>query len=149
MNGCCRTLGNLSSPVVFSAKPCPASPAVTNAVPSSPSGVYRDIVTYACATGYSQSGGSTGQRTCTVAGTWFQDQPDPVCTSKPMDTGHVIMRQICDGENDRKHFIACGGGGGFFLACEDSWRMFDFQIPACVFFFFLSGDYLAHTNSTL
>ena len=32
------------------------------------------------------------------------------------------------------------GGGGFFLAWEDSERMFDNSFPACTFFFFLSGD---------
>ena len=34
-----------------------------------------------------------------------------------------------------------GGGGGFFLACEDFARMFDNSFPACAFFFFFfSGD---------
>ena len=28
-------------------------------------------------------------------------------------------------------------GGGFFLACEDFWRMFHCSLPACAFFFFL------------
>ena len=39
-------------------------------------------------------------------------------------------------------------GGGFFLACEDFGRMFDNSLPG-LRFFFLSGDYLAHTKSTL
>ena len=29
-----------------------------------------------------------------------------------------------------------GGGGGFFLACEDFGRMFDSSFPACAFLFF-------------
>ena len=29
-----------------------------------------------------------------------------------------------------------GGGGGFFRACEDFGRMFDYSFPACVFLFF-------------
>ena len=33
-----------------------------------------------------------------------------------------------------------GGGGGFSPACEDFERMFDHSVPACTFFFFLSGD---------
>ena len=34
-----------------------------------------------------------------------------------------------------------GGGGGFFLACEDFGRMFDQSFPACAFSsLFLSGD---------
>ena len=28
------------------------------------------------------------------------------------------------------------GGGGFFIACEDFWKMFYHLLPACVFFFF-------------
>ena len=40
--------------------------------------------------------------------------------------------------------------GGFLLACEDFGRMFDHSFPVCTFFFFFwSGDWLAHTNSTL
>ena len=42
---------------------------------------------------------------------------------------------------------------GFFLACNDSGRMFDKSFPVstffCCCFFFFSGDYLAHINSTL
>ena len=45
--------------------------------------------------------------------------------------------------------VVVGGGGGFFLACEDLGIIFDHSFPTCAFFFFLSGDYLAHTNSTL
>ena len=30
-----------------------------------------------------------------------------------------------------------GGGGGFFLACEDYGRMFDKSFPACGWFVFL------------
>ena len=40
----------------------------------------------------------------------------------------------------------------FFLACEDLGRKFDHSFPASAFFsflFLLSGNYLAHTNSTL
>ena len=35
----------------------------------------------------------------------------------------------------------CAARGGFFLACEDFWRMFDQSFPTCLFFFFffLSG----------
>ena len=29
-----------------------------------------------------------------------------------------------------------GGGGGFFIACEDFARIFDNSFPACAFFFF-------------
>ena len=35
---------------------------------------------------------------------------------------------------------------GFFLACEDFGEGFDNSPPALFFFFFLSGDRLAHTN---
>ena len=44
-----------------------------------------------------------------------------------------------------------GGGGGFFLASENFGSMFDHPLSACAFnffFFFFSGDQLAHTNST-
>ena len=44
----------------------------------------------------------------------------------PQDTTHLIQRP-CG-----------GGGGGFFLACENFGRMFDNSFPACAFFFFLS-----------
>ena len=33
----------------------------------------------------------------------------------------------------------CGGGAGFFLACEDFRRMFDHSFPAYPFFFFFWG----------
>ena len=44
------------------------------------------------------------------------------------------------------HYLSCqghseglcnqnGGGGGFFLMCEDLGRMFDSSFPACTFFF--------------
>ena len=36
-----------------------------------------------------------------------------------------------------------GGGVGFFLACEDFGRMFDF--PACTFFFFFEVEISSHT----
>ena len=41
-------------------------------------------------------------------------------------------------------------GGGFFLTCEDLGGFFFFKVsfPSCTFFF-LSGDQLTHTDSTL
>ena len=39
------------------------------------------------------------------------------------------------------------GGGGFFLAGEDFGRMFNHSFPVCIFFFFfVSGNYRAHTD---
>ena len=35
-----------------------------------------------------------------------------------------------------ERFRADGGGGGFFLVCEDFEKMFDHLFPACAFFFF-------------
>ena len=38
----------------------------------------------------------------------------------------------------------------FFLLCEDFGRMFNHSFPACgFFFFFLSGDYIAHNYYTI
>ena len=34
----------------------------------------------------------------------------------------------------QKIFRGIGGGGGFFLACEDFGRMFDHSVPACACF---------------
>nr|KAG5706243.1 hypothetical protein BaRGS_019570 [Batillaria attramentaria] len=42
----------------------------SNADPSRPTGTYGDKVTYTCATGYSQTGGGLGRRTCTASGNW-------------------------------------------------------------------------------
>ena len=52
---------------------------------------------------------------------------------------------------DSRHL---GNNQPIFLACDDFVRMFDCSFPACAFlflffFFLLSGDWIAHTNSTL
>ena len=61
---------------------CGPSISFTGAEASAPSGTYGDVVTYTCATGYSQSGGGTGTRICSVFGIWVVDggDSDPVCT---------------------------------------------------------------------
>ena len=33
-------------------------------------------------------------------------------------------------------WLLIGGSGGFFLACDNFWRMFDNSFPAFAFFFF-------------
>ena len=40
---------------------------------------------------------------------------------------------------------------GFFLVCEDFWRIFDSSFPICTFkkIFAVSGDKVMHTNFTL
>ena len=46
--------------------------------------------------------------------------------------------EACSHRTDDVHG---GVGSGFFLACEDFWRMFENSFPACAFFFFfVSGD---------
>ncbi|XP_070173703.1 sushi, von Willebrand factor type A, EGF and pentraxin domain-containing protein 1-like [Littorina saxatilis] len=108
--------------IVCAPKPCIALATILNAVPSLPFGVYRDIVTYTCAPGYSQSGGSTGKRTCTAAGTWFVENADPVCTrigcgAPPSRIGATASATIGYlGENvtyacDQSH-VRVGGGSG-------------------------------------
>ena len=41
--------------------------------------------------------------------------------------------------------------GGFFLACEEFWRMFDHSFPACAlfFFFFFEVEGSSHTLISL
>ena len=48
------------------------------------------------------------------------------------------------------HSYERSGGGGSFLVGEDSGTMFDHSLLACALFpSSLSGNWLAHTNSTL
>ena len=73
-----------------------------------------------------------------------------------MDCGTKVEQDI---SLKQEHIDAEIGGGVvammvvaffFFLACEDFGRMFDNSFPTCAFFFFfLSGDWFAQTNSTL
>ena len=65
--------------------------------------------------------------------------------SKPVNKCGLrfCLTQICKGS------IHSGGGGDLFLARKDLGRMFDYSSPPAIFFFFfLSGDLLARTNST-
>ena len=54
-----------------------------------------------------------------------------------------------DRNAEMKYGVCLHVSGGSFPVCEDIGRMFDNSFPACAFFFFLSGDLLAHTDSTL
>ena len=46
---------------------------------------------------------------------------------------HVYRLKV---DNDFREYLVYGGGGGFFLACEDFGRMFDNSFPACAVFLF-------------
>ena len=55
------------------------TPSIANAVCTASDGVYGDVVTYSCLTGYILTNQGTGQRTCDSSGIWVTDNTDPVC----------------------------------------------------------------------
>ena len=52
-----------------------------------------------------------------------------ICALKPLITFKS------KGESSPLFFLTRMGGGGFFLACENYGRMFDYSFPICAFFF--------------
>ncbi|KAK7496405.1 hypothetical protein BaRGS_00012327, partial [Batillaria attramentaria] len=83
-------------PVCAVAPPCPAPPVVYQATPNASSGVYPEDVSYVCNTGYDNSGGGAGLKTCNVNGQWevLNGNPDPVCTLKPCGATPTISNAV-------------------------------------------------------
>ena len=47
---------------------------------------------------------------------------------------HYCSFKTTISETFPSYIFHVNGGGGFFLACKDFWRMFDNSFPACIFF---------------
>ena len=93
---------------------------------------------------------------CTKGGVRIDDSRrcSDVAESSPLGLEPITIKMIlCPGVCQNIAFrvsaaSGCYSGGGLIIARGDLERVFDHWFPACVFFCFLSGHYVAHTNST-